>query len=154
VTAGLSACPALDRALFAAEVVAAMAGEVAKHPGICVATLPAVPAATTQEAVGIGQERSAALLEMAPTDLDARTGCATPPQCAIHEFAGLAVQGTSGAAEPLLPFARIVARRANGLPVTYAQAGDARPNAFAIVGTHDGIALGIVITAFGRGCAR
>ena len=151
---GLALCPPLDRAKFAADIAAAMAEELTLSHGLCVATLPSVAVSSAEEAIGVGKEQAAALIQVAANDLVARVRCGEPPRCSIAAFAKLAVQGTSGAGAPLLPFARIVARAAQGQAVIYSRVGAVTPNAYAIVGAKDGLALGIVVTRFGGACAR
>jgi hypothetical protein len=150
---GASACPALDRDRFAADVAASIADELVEYPGLCVATLPPVSVASTEEALGVGRDLAAALVGVSPSELHTTTPCRDRRCSDRAYFDELAVQGTLGAGGALQPFGRIVAALADGVAAVYSR-GVTTPNAFAIVGRKDGLAFGIVLTNFGADCAR
>jgi len=135
-------CPLPDRAALATTVAAVQAVEATVHESpLCAATLPDVPAATLDDALGVGRETAAVLANTS-------AGFQLRASYGARVFEKLFIQGTLGHGAAFVPLGAVV--RAMARParaVVYARMDPPAPVVYGIVGVMSGRAVGLLLTS-------
>jgi len=141
-TRGRRACPLPTRDELAATLASVQAVEATVHEQpLCAALLPDVPATAVLEAIAVGRDAAAALVQTTDPAFGVTGG--------IYRggaFGKNFVQGTSGHGAAFLPFGNVIVATANqSRTVTYAgpSFGDV---VFGVVGVANGRAVGVLLT--------